>query len=61
MTTTAEEDRAEAARLFAEAEAAAAKGDDACAKDCYRRSLRLNDDPEVRAAFLRFLARIGPM
>lgn len=61
MTAASEEDRADAARLFAQAEAAAAKGDDARAKDCYRRSLRLNDDPAVRAAFLRFLARIGPM
>jgi hypothetical protein len=61
MTATSEEDRAEAVRLFAEAEAAAEKGDDTRAKDCYRRSLRLNDDPAVRAAFLRFLARVGPM
>jgi len=58
---TPEKDRAEAARLFAEARAAQAREDYRRARECYQRSLDLDENPIVRAAYLDFMALVGPM
>jgi tetratricopeptide (TPR) repeat protein len=58
---TSEKDRAEAARLFAEAQAAQARDDYRHARECYQRSLELDENPTVRAAYLDFMALVGPM
>jgi hypothetical protein len=58
---TPEKDRAEAARLFAEAQTAQAREDYRHARDCYQRSLELDENPAVRAAYLDFMALVGPM
>jgi tetratricopeptide (TPR) repeat protein len=58
---TPEKDRAEAARLFAEAQAAQAREDYRRARDCYQRSLELDENQTVRAAYLDFMALVGPM
>lgn len=55
------EQRAEAARLFAEGRAAETARDYRKARDCYHRSLVLVDDPAVCAALQRLMATIGPM
>jgi hypothetical protein len=54
-------DRAEAARLFTEGKAAMAAKNYRRALDCYRRSLKLVDDPEVGEALRHVIATIGPM
>jgi hypothetical protein len=56
-----ERDRIEARKLFVAAREHAARGDFDKAKQCYERSLRLCEDSGVRAAYLEFLATIGPM
>lgn len=54
-------DPAEAARLFAGAQAARARRDYRRALECYQRSLELDENPTVRAAYTDFMALIGPM
>jgi hypothetical protein len=53
--------RAEAARLFAEAQTAEAAHDYRRAMDCYHRSLALVDDPAVGDALRKLMALVGPM
>ena len=55
------DDRAKAARLFAEGQAAEAVRDYRRALDCYRRSLALVGDPAVGEALRNLMALIGPM
>jgi tetratricopeptide (TPR) repeat protein len=56
-----ERERVEARKLFEAARDHFARGNFDEAKQCYERSLRLCEDSDVRAAYLEFLATIGPM
>lgn len=60
MTAAGAEDRAQAELLFAEGRAADARGDYRRARDCYRQSLALHEDPAARAALQSVLATLGP-
>ena len=55
------DDRAKAAQLFAEGQAAEKERDYRRALDCYHRSLSLVDDPAVGEALRRLMALVGPM
>jgi rubrerythrin len=55
------DDRNKAAELYAQARELELGRDYAGARRCYEQSLKLYEDEEVRAAYLRLLATIGPM
>ena len=52
---------AEAAALYAEARELHEAKAYSAARPLYERSLRLREDPEVRAAYARLLATLGPV
>lgn len=55
-----EQNRREAAALYATAIELQKRGDYHAARRYYEKSLRLYEDPAVREAYLKLLATIGP-
>ena len=56
-----DENRIKAAELHAAALEAEARQDYKTAVESYEQSLRLHDDPSVKAEYFKLLATIGPM
>lgn len=54
-------DRGRAAELYAQARRLHEEKDYYAARDRYEESLRLHEDEEVREAYLRLMATIGPL
>jgi hypothetical protein len=59
--TSSEENRLKAAELYETARKLEAERDYKGARKSYEQSLRLCDDPQVKAAYFKLLATIGPM
>jgi len=59
--TNSEENRIKAAELYAQACELEAQRDYDGAINSYMQSLRLYDDPLVKAAYFKLLATIGPL
>ena len=58
--TIPEENRVQAAEIYAMARKLESQQDYNGAMKCYKHSLRLHEDEEVKAAYFNFLATIGP-
>jgi hypothetical protein len=58
---TSEDDRERAAELYAEARRLHDAKDYYAARKAYQESLALHEDDEVRAAYKRLMATIGPL
>jgi hypothetical protein len=58
---TSDADRARAAELYAEARRLHEEKDYYAARERYQESLALQEDEEVREAYMRLMATIGPL
>lgn len=56
-----ERDRGKARILYTLAREHEARGDYAAARELYEQSLKLHEDADVRKAYLKLLATLGPM
>ncbi len=59
--TASDADRERAAELYAEARRLHGEKDYYAARERYQESLRLHEDDEVREAYTRLMATLGPL